>query len=254
MMENLFDQSLIDRIRDHSVVLFWSGGIESTCLMDSVIKQKLYSMCDLTVIMVAFPQDLYLSERIDEAKEYLSSFPISFVVLSPKETITHDYPYASACAVCKSIRRRIIVDYLEPLLSKNEETVLITGHSLDDLASYTLELIADLFQDPPAASRLRLLECTNKFYNFFRYNNKVVFMRPLIKVSKKELEIVKSGPLKIVHDSCYWFNQRKRILQHYFESSGIQLSYESVNKIFLQNFNMPEGNAFREIPFDVYLM
>lgn len=253
-MKLLFEKSYIEKLINRRVVLFWSGGVESTCLMDAVIKQKLYEFCDITVLMVTFPQELYSKQEIDEVKRFLSEYPIRVVVLTPDEIIPHEFPYAEACSVCKSIRRRKITDYLDGILSQDGETVFITGHNLDDLASYIIELIADKFQQDTAKGRSRFLECVNKFYEFFSYSDKIMFYRPLARISKRELQIVEDGPLKVIHEKCFWYNQRKRTIQSYFGSSSIFLSYDCVKEVFLQNFEMPKDEEFRELSYDIYLM
>lgn len=253
-MKQLFEQPYIDKLMKRRVVLFWSGGIESTCLMEAVIKQKLYEICDVTVLMVTFPQELYPKQRIDELKRFLSEYPIHTVILTPEAVIPRESPYAAACGVCKSIRRGMITDHLDGILSRDGETVLITGHSLDDLASYTLELLADKFQQNESRDRSRFLECVNKFHEFFWYSDRIVFYRPLARVARHELRPVEAGPLKVICEKCYWSNQRKRTLQSYFESSGIWLSYDSVRNVFLRNFNMPADDEFRELSYDTYLM
>lgn len=253
-MKLLFEQPYIEKLMKRRVVLFWSGGIESTCLMDAVIKQKLYEICDITVLMVTFPQELYSKQKIDEVKRFLNEYPIHVVVLTPEEIISHEFPYAAACGVCKSIRRGMITNSLDGILSQDGETVLMTGHSLDDLASYTVELIADRFQINEAKGRSRFLECTNKFYDFFSYSDKIIFYRPFTRIAKRELKPVEDGSLKVIYKKCYWSNQRKRTLQSYFESSNILLSYECIRNVFLQNFNMPNDEEFRELSYDTYLM
>lgn len=253
-MKPLFEQAYTEKLLKRRAVLFWSGGTESTCLMDAAIKQKLYEICDLTVLMVTFPQELYPKQRIDELKRFLGGYPIHTVILTPEAAIPPEIPYASACGVCKSIRRGVIAGHLDGMLSRDGETVLITGHSLDDLASYTLELIAAQFQRNGAGGRDRFLECVNKFHEFFWYSDKIAFYRPLARIAKQELRPVEDGPLNVIHEKCYWSNQRKRILQSYFESSGIMLSYDRVKDVFLRNFNMPDDDEFRGLPYDTYLM
>lgn len=256
-MQKELKKSLVNNLADKNVILFWSGGFESTFLLEFVIKNKIYEICQMTVLCVAFPQEIYVDSRIEALREYSKKINIKIVVLKPQEVISHDYPYAKACGKCKEIRREIILQYLnEAVFNQNAETVFMTGHNLDDLASYTLELIAKRFNKAPEDNRHRLVECTNKFFETFRYSDEIVFYRPLFDKSVKELALIKEDneALKITNKKCYWINQRKRILQEYIGKSEIDLSYENVKAVFLQYFDMPNDEEFRSISFDTYLM
>ena len=249
--------SLFNQLRGKRVVLFWSGGFESTFLLDFFVQNKIQEICELNVIAVTFPQEIYVWEQVDKLKHFGEKNGINFAILTPEETISHDYPYTAACVKCKDIRRRIIVEYLEGnVFNSPKDTVFVTGHNLDDLASYTVELIAKRFDGDCRENRNRFLECSNKFYEAFRYSDTLTLFRPLATYSKKEL-------LKYTHDNkqfeivdkkCYWSNQRKRTLQGYFDMSGIALSYDKVKQIFLQNFEMAPDEEYRTVPFDTYLM
>ena len=256
-MQNKLKQSLVNNLSNKNVVLFWSGGFESTFLLEFVIKHKIYKLCNMTVLCVAFPQEIYVDSRIEALKDYTAKIGINVVVLKPQQTIPHDYPYTEACGVCKVIRREIILQYLNSASSlQNSETIFMTGHNLDDLASYTLELIAKKFDADTKENRKRLLECANKFHETFRYSENVVLYRPLFDKSIRALLPLKEDvePLKITSKKCYWINQRKRILQGYIEKSNIDLSYVKVKSVFLQHFDMPSDKEFQSIPFDTYLM
>lgn len=249
--------SIFNQLSGKKAVLFWSGGFESTFLLNFFLQNKVQEICDLKVIAVTFPQEIYVWEQVDKLKRFGETNGINFVVLTPKETISHDYPYTAACGKCKDIRRKIILEYLHHgTLNSRENTVYVTGHNLDDLASYTIELIAKKFDGDYGENRNRFLECSNKFYETFNYSDTITLFRPLATYSKRELvkHSVKNSQFAIVNKKCYWSNQRKRTLQNYFDMGKIALSYDKVEKVFLQNFEMASDEEYRSIPFDTYLM
>lgn len=256
-METSLKNDFITTLNNKNVILFWSGGFESTFLLEFIIKHQIYLFCKITVIAVIFPQEIYTNNKIKNLANYFKDKNINLVILEPREIISHDYEYSSACIKCKKIRRDIILNYLTNtahLLEK--ENVFLTGHNLDDLASYTLELISMQFDKKCKDTKMRFLECSNKFLKLFSYSDKISFYRPLIFYSKNDIKNIKEDIdcLNIIKKKCYWSNQRKRTLQKYIDDSRLDLSIQNVKSIFLKNFTMPEDKEFREIPFDTYLM
>lgn len=256
-MLNKLKTSLFNQLSGKKVVLFWSGGFESTFLLNFFVQNKIQEICELNVIAVTFPQEIYVWEQVDKLKRFGDTEGIKFVILTPEETISHEYPYTAACGKCKNIRRKIILEYLRhDVLNSREKTIYITGHNLDDLASYTIELIAKKFDEGCSENRNRFLECSNKFYETFNYSDTITLFRPLATYSKKELlkYNVENSQFTIVDKKCYWSNQRKRTLQNYFDMGEIALSYDKVKGVFLQNFEMASDEEYSSIPFDTYLM
>ena len=160
-------------LKGRRVCLFWSGGYESTALLALLIGQKLYEGCDLHVVTVAFPQEIYEGKAVGEIGRRLRACGVDHIVLVPRESMGHDYPFDRACARCKQIRRAVICDHLKEYYGDGE-VVYLTGHNLDDIASYTLELLAACFSGKECA-RARFLECANKFELSFAYSYNLNF-------------------------------------------------------------------------------
>ena len=153
-------------LKGKRVCLFWSGGYESTALLALLIGQKLYEGCDLHVVTVAFPQEIYEGKAVDEIGRRLRACGVDHIVLVPRESMGHDYPFDRACARCKQIRRTVICDHLKEYYGDGE-VVYLTGHNLDDIASYTLELLAAYLDVtaadvPPEIPYLRVLACNER--------------------------------------------------------------------------------------------
>ena len=259
-MENNIVNQIKDQLRDKLVVLFWSGGYESTLLLHLVVKHKIYNLCNLHVITVQCPHDIYRQKLNKEWLDVLQN-KIVWHNIMPTKTIPKDIEYRKACNVCKNIRRECITQQLEVIKQNNpnREILLVTGHNLDDVASYYFEnALYCLDKETYAKKHNRILETTNKLYPIFRYDQTYTFFRPLSFYTKNQLLHVFSekdhDDNTLCFKQCFWINQRKRLLQRYLNDSNVPLDFEQVKQAFLRNTQLPNMEEYSTLPLETYLM
>lgn len=257
-MRDNISKEISEKITDKNVVLFWSGGFESTYLLKQILQSKLYNNCSLDVISILFPRDIYDYDKVESVKEALSKRGIGVHFFYPETVMDKKAElYSVACLKCKTVRREVIHEYLKNTY-KNEPRILITGHNLDDLASYLLENITVKLDLTKAENKTRFLETTNKFCELFKFSEDYTLYRPLTRYTKCELEQNRFGELDkqlaVIKEKCYWSNQRKRLLQYYLRTSGVLPDYDRTLDTFNMLFTMPNDEEYRELPVETYLM
>lgn len=257
-MKDIIAKEISEQIEGKRVALFWSGGFESNYLLKLMLENELYKLCSLEVVSILFPQDVYDREKMGRVKQWLRSHNIGAHFYYPETVMERDISsYGSACLKCKSVRREAIHTFLESQ-KKNSPMILMTGHNVDDVASYMLENIAVTLDCGKIANRSRFLETTNKFLPVFEHCDSLTVFRPLLRYSKKLLEQDSFGQwdewLFDITVKCYWANQRKRILQHYLTTSGIEPNFDRAYSAFLKLFSLPTIEEFRTLPIEIYLM
>ena len=169
-MKELLLKNICDRIKDKHTVLFWSGGYESTFLYDLFIKNKLYDITDLSIVIIRCPQEIYDDAVIGKTLQFLSSLPIRVYCYEPQENLKSDIEFSKACSECKRIRRSAITRALADIEANSndgKEIILTTGHNLDDLASYYLENAAYSMDKNPVRYRKRFMEGVNTVFPVF---------------------------------------------------------------------------------------
>lgn len=257
--------SLLTDIRNHiegkHAVLFWSGGYDSTFLYNLFIKNRLYNVADLSIVIIRCPQEIYDGKRVKKALDFLSLLPVRVYCFEPQEEIAADIEFSKACSVCKRIRRTAILKALEDIRSKatdGKEILLVTGHNLDDLASYYLENVTYGLDKNSDKYRERFIETANKLFPVFDYGDNLKIYRPLIKFTKKQmLEIFsdsENAELTLCNKKCRWLRQRKRLLQEYLSATDVRLDYNLIEKNFKSRFVMPTDDEFKSLPVVTYLL
>ena len=253
----MISEAIKSFVSGKNIVLLWSGGFESTYLLKQMIKHEIFKYCNLEVLSILFPADIYDEAKTGAAQRYLNSLGIRTKFIKPDKNIDKDsVPYFKACPICKDVRREAINSYIAS--RQGEELVFMTGHNLDDVSSYLLENIVNYTGNRLEQRRARLLETSNKFFESFRYSDTLLIYRPLLKYNKSELEKHSFGELddtfSVTKAKCYWINQRKRVLQNYIDQSGAQPDFDRVLEVYNRLFVMPDESDFRTLGFDTYLL
>ena len=260
-MKKFLLKNICDYIKGKHTVLFWSGGYDSTFLYSLFIENKLYNITDLSIVVIRCPQEIYNEPRIKQTLEFLSGLPVRVYCREPQESLNSDIEFSKACSVCKRIRRSAIsqiISEIELNATDGKEIVLLTGHNLDDLASYYLENVAYSLGENAEKYRERFIESVNKVFPVFDYSDRIKIFRPLTALStSKMLEIFSDNEysgLTLCDKKCRWLKQRKRLLQEYLSGINVQMNYDLIVKKFNAEFVMPTMEEFRSLPVVTYLM
>ncbi len=255
-------EQLRSRLAGRTVVMLFSGGFDSVVLLSILLSQGIQKECDLRVVTIAVPDDIYHRENALACGEFLQGLGCRFDYLVPEQTIPATIAYASACPLCKKLRQDAVAGYTAPMLAAGKSVVFLTGHNLDDLASYTLEMLARSFDRQTAEPSHRYYENANKFISWFAYNQAVTIYRPLTAFTKGALTQILNSycdasiirRLAVIKQPCRWLHQRKRILQEYLESSQLAPEYEQVCKAMETVAPLPDPAVYARYPYTFFLM
>ena len=257
MQKENIAQDIIDYSKNKKIVLLWSGGFESTYLLKLFLSEKIYECCNLDVLSVIFPQDVYNIEKVHQSQEYLRSLGVNTSFIIPDIEIDKDaVAYTKACLVCKDIRRAIINKYIQD--HAGESLSFVTGHNLDDLISYLLENIVTILEGNFEKKYNRYLETANKFVACFPYSESSIIFRPLLQFTKMSLQEDCFGELdqvfSVCEKECYWSKQRKRIFQLYLSQAERRFGFSKTQEMFKKIVGNPSLSDFRVLPFETYLL
>ena len=113
--------------------------------------------------------------------------------------------------------------------------VLVTGHSLWDLAGYALEHLidhelADQGERDPAQAAERFLEISQRFYPCLSMKEGYTVYRPMHFLNQEDIRgFLRDAGVPPQDSPCEFGTRRpKKILARYFEQFGLEFSYDRV--------------------------
>ncbi len=253
---------LRERLSHRTVVLLFSGGFDSVALLSILLSEGIQNLCDLRILTLGVPSDLYRTEYIASCSAFFVGQGCSFNYLLPSAMIPADIPYDRACPLCKKLRQNAVESQFASMLAEGSAILFLTGHNLDDLSSYVLEMTARSLDPETEALSQRYFENSNKFIPWFEYNDSVTIYRPLIHFTKDAIAAIMgqhcrstvTQQIPTLKQSCKWLHQRKRILQEYLSCSKLQPEYERVRKAMERIAPILHPSEYAQYPYPSYLM
>ena len=139
------------------------------------------------------------------------------------------------CRPCQNLRKKYLPEIFTHISRPPGELVIVSGHSLWDLAGYALDrFVADKFATSTdyeeSVSEDRLLEISQRFYPFLSMKGGYSVYRPMLFLNHEEIEFFcKEKALPVLDTPCRYSQRRpKKMLGQYFMRFGYQFEYAAV--------------------------
>ena len=252
-------KNILKSFDDKNIFLLFSGGKDSTVVLDLITMAKEDFGFDFTAHAAAYPKHRYTDSEKLRIESYWHGRGV--------QIIWHDVEEKDACLVnsenpchpCQGLRKNLMKKVLARSIEDWGNLVLIVRYSLWDIISYTLEhLLADTFSNPDQRISIennrRLKETSQRFYPFLTMKEGYQIFRPLIKYNNDDiLKVIFQKDLPILKIPCNFKDFRpKRILEKYYEKMGLCFDYNELMHFTKKSINLPDISSFANIKKEDY--
>lgn len=244
-------------------VTFSAGKDSSACLHLLASVQARYGF-KLGAFLFAYPKHRYTPGTLDPIEAYWRPRLDRYVVLESDidDRIIDEAAAAgeNPCRPCQDIRKRALPRIFALAGSAPAQTVIVSGHSLWDLAGYALnrfaeEELASSGSAEPGAKEDRFLEISQRFYAYLTMPEGYSVYRPMLVLNADEIEsICEENSLPLLPVPCRYSQQRpKKVLGSYFERFGFSFTYDGVVEFARRFLGIPERKEIERTGRDEYL-
>ncbi len=262
-LQNIFNRWIdknddyLKACRGKMLAVTYSGGKDSSAALYLLNRAKEKYEYHMEAFLYAFPVHRYSKEELTQLEGYWRKNSVSVNSYFPDVDDSILKGVANPCRVCQDLRKKQLLILFDMYKERIEDLVIVSGHSLWDLAGYAINRLvaSELAVDKDSAvslesaSKERFLEISQRFYPFFKMPNSYYVYRPMLFLNKEEIELIlKEENIPILSTSCIYSDFRpKKVLGRYFEEFGYNFSYESVFSFAKNRLNIPDISEFQKL-------
>ena len=257
---NVLNHEYLQRCSGRYVAVTYSGGKDpSVCLSFLAEAGRTYGF-DLGGYSYAYPRHRYTPEYGNRIKAYWEprGVPITY-----READTGDDILDAAsnpCRPCQDLRKQALPELFELIGRPVEDVVIVSGHSLWDLAGYALDrftadALASSTTYKEAYSKERFLEISQRFFPFLSMPEGYSVYRPMLFLNASEIELaVSENSLPVLETPCrYSLLRPKKVLGNYFRTFGYEFTYDKVLEFAKRYLEIAGPEEIERISQDEYL-
>jgi len=162
------------------------------------------------------------------------------------------------CLKCQILRKKMLKTILGDIVDDWESLVLVTGYSLWDIVSYSIEhILNDLFPDSiDPGNNKRFMERAQRFYPLLKMKEGYTVFIPLINHNSNSIQkMITQAGIPTLSIPCKFKEFRpKRILERYYQKMGIYFDYDKVFNFARRSLGLPDSTTYTSIDRDEYLL
>ena len=254
------NRDYLEQMSGKLLAVTFSAGKDSSAALEllNAVKEKYHF--DLLAFTYAFPRHRYTAEFEHTLKEYWGprGVDITYRISDVDDSVLDEVE--NPCRPCQNLRKQALPEVFSRVRRPAEDIVLVSGHSLWDLAGYALNrLVGDALADSTTHSEVyskeRFLEISQRFYIFLTMPEGYSVFRPMLVLNADEIELIcEEKSLPILDVSCrYSLMRPKKVLGGYFEQFGYHFSYRQVFDFARSYLNIADLETIQSITQDEYL-
>ena len=255
-----YNREYLEKCRGKYVAVTLSAGKDSSTCLHFLNETRAEFGYDLGAFLYAFPRHRYTPEFREKLLPFWAERGIEVVW---RETTTEDTILEQAdnpCRPCQDLRKSELPKIFAYLKKKPEELVIVSGHSLWDLAGYALNrFVADKlaastnYQE--SFSQDRFVEISQRFYPFLSMKGGYSVYRPMLFLNLEEIkEVCDKKMLPVLGIPCRYAQRRpKKMLGEYFMRFGYQFDYPGVLAFAQKYINIAGPEKIQSISQEEYL-
>jgi tRNA(Ile)-lysidine synthase TilS/MesJ len=252
-------KSILESFSDKNIFLLFSGGKDSTVVLDLITMAKEDFGFDFTAHSAACPRSRYTDSEKLRIESYWHKRGVQIIWHDVEENDDYLANSENPCRPCQELRKKLMKNVLARSIKDWSSLVLIVSFSLWDIISYLLEhLLADTLSNPDQRTRLennkRFKETSQRFYPFLTMKEGYQIFRPLVKYNNDEIKrVIAEKNLPILSIPCDFKDYRpKRILQNYYQKMGLRFDYNQLMDFVKKSLNFPDISSFTGIGKEDY--
>ena len=249
---------ILDAFSDKNVMMLFSGGKDSSLTMDFLLRAKKEFGFDFSAHAGAYPVHRYPSKEKKVIDSYWNKRGIELQWHELGQTDDYIKNEINPCLGCQKLRKQMLKAMLTNLIDDWESLVLVTGYSLWDIVSYSIEhILDDLFSNSvKPGNNKRFTETAQRFYPLLKMKEGYTVFRPMIRYNSDDiLKAIKEADIPTLSIPCKFKEFRpKRILERYYQKMGIYFDYDKVFDFARESLDLPDIATYTSIDKDEYLL
>ncbi len=262
-----FHHDTLKTFTGKDIVISYSGGKDSSILVDFFLRaQPIYGFT-LHVHAVAFPTHVFPFEDKEALDQYWQDRGVNIVWHGPGTHCDADLDRLfdekkSPCVLCSQAKKSSLFTHFKTQDTCWENLVIVIGYTLWDLASATIEhALRTGFGQGSAGSYQgrrpedRFLEIAQRFYPLLTLSSGLSVFKPLIRYNDTDIaDLTRTCDIPLTRGNCRFKSYRpKRLLAEYYSLFGLHFTYDDVYAFAQKAFDMPKIDFFRKIPMKDYV-
>jgi tRNA(Ile)-lysidine synthase TilS/MesJ len=251
---------ILTSLKDREVAVLFSGGKDSSVLLHFLLAASEDVGFGFEVYTASFPKHRYAAAELDKIDAFWKGRgqTIRWCDVGPSDGLleTADNP----CIVCIQTRKRMLHEAISEQFADLNNLVLVTGYTLWDLASYSLEyLMGAVYTHPNVEevqrSRERFMETGQRFYPILKMAKGFSIYRPLLRYNTQDvLRIIQETSMPILSEPCRYARYRpKRIFESYYTSMGLRFDYDRLFDFARKCLGLPSMSDYRSMSEEYFL-
>ncbi|HID98033.1 MAG TPA: hypothetical protein EYP57_07590 [Thermodesulfobacteriaceae bacterium] len=246
--------------RDKRLLVTFSGGKDSTVCLEFLHRSQEPYGFDIEAHIYPYPVHRYSTAFKETIQEYWGERGVKLVYHETRQDDTCLESSGDPCRLCQEIRKKILFSLFSQLEAPLSSLVIVSGHSLWDLAGYALEVFIERELSgegkhvrTEGADRFR--EIAQRFYPYLVLPEGYSVFRPMLCLNQDEIEaVVKAGDIPVLGVPCRYSPLRpKKILGVYFARFGHKFSYERVMNFAKKYLSVADIHEFKPAAKEEYL-
>lgn len=254
-------KAFLEGLSDKRVFLLFSGGRDSSLAMDFCLRAGEEFGFDFEAHAGVFPVHRYPDSEKRRIESYWRKRGVDIVWHDVGENDEYLDNSASPCLLCQRLRKEVLKEILTRLVDEWEDLVIVPGYTLWDIVSYSMEhMLNGIFSVSENRSRTerdkRFMETSQRFYPLIKMKEGYMVFRPLIKYNQNDiLKNIEQAGVPFLSIPCRFRDFRpKRILEKYYEKTGLRFEYNRVFGFARRSLNLPDISAYTSIEKEEYLL
>ena len=255
------NREYLEQMSGKLLAVTFSAGKDSSAALELLNSVKDKYQFDVLAFTYAFPQHRYTEEFEHIIKQYWTERGVDITYRNSDVDDSILEEKENPCRPCQNLRKKALPEVFTLVQRPVQEVVLVTGHSLWDLAGYALnrlvgDKLADSTTHAEAYSSERFLEISQRFYIFLTMPEGYSVYRPMLVLNADEIEVIcEEKSLPILGVTCrYSLMRPKKVLGGYFEKFGYRFTYRQVFEFARTYLNIADLESIQSITRDEYLM
>ena len=254
-----YNRPWLEKCRDKFLAVTFSAGKDSSVCQYFLNEVKEQYGFQMQAFMCAFPHHRYTEKINLRLKEYWKNAGVELVVQMPDEQDSIMDGLSNPCRPCQDVRKKALPDIFSMIERPISDVVIISGHSLWDIAAYALNRILAVqlssSDNNETSSEKRLLEISQRFYPFFTMPEGYSVYRPLVYMNQFDIHnFCSENSIPVIEEECRYSEWRpKNNLADFFERFGYEFDYDTVFKFAVKNLGIIDLEKITSIKRKEYL-
>jgi tRNA(Ile)-lysidine synthase TilS/MesJ len=250
-------KSTLERFSDKNVLLLFSGGRDSSLVMDFMVRAKKEFGFYFNAHAGAYPVHRYSDKEKKKIESYWRKRGIEVQWHDLGKTDDYIKNEINPCLKCQKLRKQMLKTILGDMVDDWDNLVIVTGYSLWDIVSYSIEhILHDIFSNSiDSKDTARFIETAQRFYPLLRMKEGYAVFRPLIKYNSNNIQkTIRQAGIPTLSISCKFNEFRPKImLERYYQKAGMYFDYNEVFNFATRSLGLPDIATYTSIDRDEYL-